>query len=169
MRSFVAISLPQNDLLTRVISENKNIGKTVEGRNMHLTLKFLGEISDADKIADTLDEIRFEKFTLTLKGLGAFPSQHNGRVLFVMAFPEDKLGELAARVDSRTRGIPLDHPFTPHITLLRAKERRDFSGVIEKYGQTIFMVQDVSSFCLYESKLTPTGPIYREIRKYQLM
>lgn len=169
MRSFVAISLPQNDLLAGVISENKNMGKKVEGRNLHLTLKFLGEISDSDKIADSLDEIRFHKFTVTLKGLGAFPSQHNGRVLFVRAFPEDILSELAGEVDSRTRGIPLDHPFTPHITLLRTKERRDFSGVIEKYGQTVFMVQDVSSFCLYESKLTSNGPIYREIRRYQLM
>ena len=169
MRSFVAIILPQNDLLAGVISENKNMGKKVEGRNLHLTLKFLGEISGSDKIADSLDEIRFQKFTLTLKGLGAFPSQHNGRVLFVRAFPEDLLSELAGEVDSRTRGIPLDHPFTPHITLLRTKERRDFSGVIEKYGQTVFMVQDVSSFCLYESKLTSNGPIYREIRRYQLM
>ncbi|MGC8617681.1 MAG: RNA 2',3'-cyclic phosphodiesterase [Thermoplasmata archaeon] len=169
MRSFVAINLPPNEILTGIISENKHFGKVVEGKNLHLTLKFLGDIKDADQIGKRLEAIRYQKFVVTLKGLGAFPSQQSGRVLFVRAFPEAQLKELAAEVNSMTMEIPLDRPFTPHITLLRVKDRKNFTDLIEKYSETVFMVQEVSSFCLYESKLTPTGPIYREIRSYQLM
>ncbi len=169
MRSFIAISLPANDQLVRLLAENGPTGRSVEGKNLHLTLKFLGEIREVDRVRRSLQEISFSKFSVTLKGLGAFPNPANGRVLFVRASPENLLKELAAEVDSKTRDIPLDHPFSPHITILRAKERRNFSDLISKYEGTVFLEQEVTSFSLFESTLKPTGPIYNEIQKYQLI
>jgi 2'-5' RNA ligase len=158
-----------NDLLARVIQENSVFGRSVEGRNLHLTLKFLGEIREVERIRKSLEEIRFERFTVTLRGMGAFPSLNNGRVLFVRAYPEDILKSLASEVDAKTREIPLDHPFTPHLTLLRVKDRRNFSDVVARYENTTFLEQEISSFSMFESILRPTGPIYKEIQPYQLM
>lgn len=169
MRSFIAISLPTNDLLVRVLTENKLPGKSIEGKNLHLTLKFLGDIRDVEGIRTRLKGIDLRSFRVTLKGLGAFPNAQNGRVLFVKAFPEDVLKELAEMVNSRTREIPMDHPFTPHITLLRVRDRKDFSDVISRYRDTIFLEHEVTSFSFFESILRPTGSIYNEIQRYQLM
>ncbi|MEM0134955.1 MAG: RNA 2',3'-cyclic phosphodiesterase [Thermoplasmatales archaeon] len=169
MRSFIAISLPANDLLAKVIYENKPMSKAVEGKNLHLTLKFLGDVDNIDEVRINLEAIKFRKFVMTLKGLGAFPSQQSGRLLFVKAYPEDVLKDLAAEVNSKTKVIPLDHPFTPHITLFRVKDRRNFSEVITRYADTVFMEHEVASFSLFESILKPTGPVYREIQKYQLI
>ena len=169
MRCFIAISLQTNDLLSRVIQESRPMGRSVEGKNLHLTLKFLGEISDVDMMRKSLEEIDFKRFTVTLKGMGAFPNIRNGRVLFVRAYPENTLKELAGEVDSKTSEIPLDHPFTPHITLLRVKDRRDFSDVVTRYENTTFLEQEVAHFSMIESVLKPTGPVYKEVQAYQLM
>ncbi|MCL4333309.1 MAG: RNA 2',3'-cyclic phosphodiesterase [Candidatus Thermoplasmatota archaeon] len=169
MRSFVAISLRPNDILESAIHQVGQSGKSVEGRNLHITLKFLGEVKEIEEIRKNLGNIRFGKFTVTLKGMGAFPTVQNGRVLFVKAIPEDVLKSLAREVDSMTEDIPLDHPFTPHITLLRARYRRNFSDIVSRYENTKFLEQDVTSFALFESILKPTGPIYNVIEEYQLM
>ena len=157
MRCFVAISLPANEILVKAITENKPMGRSVEGKNLHLTLKFLGEIHSVEKIRKSLE------------GMGAFPNAQHGRVLFVKAYPESPLKELADEVNSRTREIPLDHPFSPHLTILRVKDKRDFSELISKNENTVFLEQEVTSFTLYESVLKPTGPIYNEIQTYQFM
>lgn len=169
MRCFVAISLPANEILVKAITENKPMGRSVEGKNLHLTLKFLGEIHSVEKIRKSLEGIGSKRFSIILKGMGAFPNAQHGRVLFVKAYPESPLKELADEVDSRTREIPLDHPFNPHLTILRVKDKRDFSEVISKNENTVFLEQEVTSFTLYESVLKPTGPIYNEIQTYQLM
>ncbi len=169
MRSFVAISLQVNESLKELIRGCESMGKVVKGSDLHLTLKFLGEVEDIGAIRKSLEEVRFKKFPLMVEGLGAFPSGYRGRVLFVGASPEDILKELAGEVDSRTKEIPLDHPFTPHITILRTREPRNFSGLISNYEGKTFLEQNVDSFTLYESVLKPTGPIYSEIQKYQLM
>lgn len=169
MRSFIAISLPINDSLRDALLECKQLGRAVKGENIHLTLKFLGEIASAERIRVNLRSIEFKRFTITLKGMGAFPSPGKGRVLFVRAHPEDLLRRLANEVNSRTREIPLDHQFTPHITLIRSREMRDFSATISRYEETVFLDAEVTAFTLYESILRPEGPIYREIEKFQLM
>jgi 2'-5' RNA ligase len=169
MRSFIAITLPTSDSLRNVLAECKQMGKAVDAKNLHLTLKFLGELSDAERIGKELEEIRFSKFSITLRGVGAFPSPQRGRVLFMKAYPEDVLGRLADEINRRTKEIPLDHPFTPHITLVRARDGRNFSDLTFKYENTVFIEQEINSFSLFESTLTPTGPIYKEIRKFQLI
>ncbi len=145
------------------------MGKVVKGSDLHLTLKFLGEVENIETIKRSLGEIRFNRFSVMVGGMGGFPSGHRGRVLFVRASPEDNLKNLAREVDSRTKEIPLDHPFAPHITILRTREPRNFSGLISKYEGKTFLEQEIDSFTLYESVLKPTGPIYSEIQKYQLM
>jgi 2'-5' RNA ligase len=169
VRTFVAITLPISDLLDKVLLGVRPMGKVVEGKNLHLTLKFLGEVTNVEEIRKKLEEIVSSRFSITLKGMGAFPNAQNGRVLFVRAYPEDQLRKLAQAVNSKTGEIPLDHPFNPHITILRVKDRRNFSELISKYEDTVFLESKVTSFSLFESILRPDGPIYNEIQKYQLM
>lgn len=169
MRCFIALTIAPNEVLNEALEDCRKMGRIAGGKNLHLTLKFLGEIENVEEIRRNLESIEFSKFSITLKGMGAFSSERRGRVLFVRAYPEDMLRELAEQVNSKTRSIPLDHPFNPHITILRAKDARDFSEAIEKYRDKEFLKQDISSFTLFQSTLRPSGPIYTEIENYQLM
>jgi len=169
MRCFIALALPAGDSLRNALAECKQRGKAVDPNNLHLTLKFLGEINDSEKVGNALEGIKFNKFTITVRGMGAFPTPQRGRVLFVKAYPEEVLGRLADEINRMTKEVPLDHPFTPHITLVRARDWRNFSDLISKYENTVFLEREINSFSLFESTLTPTGPIYKEIRKFQLI
>ncbi len=169
MRCFVALTISPNSLLRDVIAGARPLGRVVGGENLHLTLKFLGEIEDVEGIREGLRTIRFHKFSISLRGLGAFPTEQRGRILFVKAEPVDTLMDLAREVHSKTMEIPLDHPFTPHITILRAKDRKDLSSQIGKYGDREFLRQEVDDFSLFQSTLYPAGPVYTEIERFQLM
>lgn len=169
MRSFVGINLPSNESIALMVKRIRGLGKVVNPQNLHLTLKFLGEISEVDEIIDALDRIQIERFSITISGMGAFPSEKRGRILFVKGHPEEPLKKLAEEVDSSTRGIRLDHPFTPHITVLRARKINDFSSLISTYRDFDFFTHSVEHFTLFQSTLTPNGPIYTELKKFQLM
>jgi len=169
MRCFVAIDVGINEAIAAMINDVRMMGKPVEGENIHLTLKFLGEVEDTKKIEEKLAEIRFGRFSLTLKGLGAFPDKKRARILFLNALPPERVSELASLVHEKTSWIPIDHPFTPHITILRIKGERDISSFISRYDTTVFGSIEVTSFHLYRSVLTHSGPVYTVIRSYQLI
>jgi|YelNatPaOPRAMG01_1025707.scaffolds.fasta_scaffold01262_12 2'-5' RNA ligase len=169
MRSFIGIKLPYSIALNSLVAECREMGKAVNPGNLHLTLKFLGDIQNVDTVRTSLADIRFQRFTVIVKGMGAFPSSKRGRILFVKASPEEKLKALANEVNLRTPEINLDHPFSPHITVLRAKQERDFSKVIENYEDTTFLDFEVDHFTLFESVLHREGPVYNEIMNYQLI
>ncbi|MGC8645743.1 MAG: RNA 2',3'-cyclic phosphodiesterase [Thermoplasmata archaeon] len=169
MRCFVAVDVAVNEALASLLKEVRGMGKPVEGDNLHLTLKFLGEIEDSRVAEEKLSEIRFHRFHLTLKGLGAFPDPNKARVLFVNAVPIDDVSRLASQVDAGTKWIALDHPFHPHITILRMKNQRDLSSFISRYSSVVFGEEEITSFKLYRSTLTPSGPVYTVIKSFQLM
>ncbi|MCL4412782.1 MAG: RNA 2',3'-cyclic phosphodiesterase [Candidatus Thermoplasmatota archaeon] len=169
MRAFIAIKVTPNDDIRVILKTLKTMGKTVQPENIHLTLKFLGEIRETQEIVENLKKIELEKFVLEMSGIGAFPSLRKGRVVFINAGPEEKLIELARKVDSATPSITTDHPFSPHVTLLRSKVTQDFSSFAERVGNRIVQKQQVGHFSLYESQLTASGPIYTELIRFDLI
>lgn len=169
MRSFVGIRLPSSYILESMTRECSEMGRAVNLKNLHITLKFLGEINNIEKIKSSLGGIRFDRFSISLRGVGAFPSERRGRILFVRAFPEDILEKLAKEVDLRTNEIKMDHPFSPHITILRTKQTKDFSNLAGKYENITFLEHPVEQFTLFQSTLKPEGPMYTDLRNYQLI
>jgi len=176
MRVFIAIDLP-DDIKNKIYEEIKNIkgvrGKFVERENLHITLKFLGELQPniVEKIKKELDNIRFNKFEIEIYGFGNF----NNRVLwFGVKKGYDKVVELKNEIDNMLKKfnfIP-DTDFHPHITILRIKEiisREDYYHTLEKLKNVEIGRFLVGSFSLKQSILRREGPLYLDIKRYQLI
>ena len=181
MRCFVGIDLLEKlkEDVTRFIKKTDNkgffYGKYVELQNLHISLKFLGEVDDS-KIKDVeklLSEIKFATFTASLEGIGAFPSEHYVKVLWIGASKgNNEIIQLHSLIDEKLKSIfHKDKNFIPHLTLLRVKNVSDKSKVASffKENKNIkFGEFNVNSFHLYKSTLTSDGPIYEKIASFKL-
>ncbi|MCX5680153.1 MAG: RNA 2',3'-cyclic phosphodiesterase, partial [Candidatus Omnitrophica bacterium] len=134
MRAFIAIELSEEikTVLHQVQSHLKYSGadvKWVEKENIHLTLKFLGEISEdkLKRIEEILDEIGklFKPFELTLKDVGAFPKIESPRVIWAGLDKGAKEStEIVRRLDKELSDIgfePETRPFAAHLTIGRVR------------------------------------------------
>ena len=136
IRSFIAIELPEavktglQQLQTELTLPRYSFVKCVAPEGIHLTLKFLGNIS-AEKVTDitgVMEQASQEvsPFQLQLTEVGAFPNMRRPRVLWVGIKGEvDKLVSWQQRIDNGL--VPLGfakeaRPFTPHLTLARLRE-----------------------------------------------
>ena len=179
MRSFVAIPVPE-PMAGRLedLTASLDIGTAVPAENMHLTLAFLGDQTQATlgDLDDLLAEPDAAPFSLTLDGLGTF-GDARPRVLFAAVSPEPALSQLRRRVRraAADAGIELSHErFVPHITLARfgrGLEGEDVSRLHGFVARRMGHVQgtiDVAEFGLFESRLTRTGSVYEELASYAL-
>ncbi len=185
MRAFIAIELPQEirETLGRLQQKLKAAGadvKWVEPKNIHLTLKFLGEIDEQnlDRINSALEEIcRTRKlFVITLSSLGAFPNTISPRVIWVgISQGDSEVKEIAQAVEVHleTIGFPKENrEFSSHITIGRtrsSKNRQDLAKTISELSLKPLKDQFlVTKITLFKSTLTPHGPIYEILQEFQL-
>jgi 2'-5' RNA ligase len=187
MRTFIAIELPQEikDSLSRIQAQLKSSGadvKWVEPKNIHLTLKFLGEIDEKrlEKISAILEEVAKEKgtFALRIASCGAFPKINSPRVIWVGVDKGNRETEEIARgLEERIAkvGIPKeDRPFSSHITLGRTRSptnRQSLAEVLNKLAVD-FAKENLefkaTKITLFKSTLTPKGPIYEVLKEASL-
>lgn len=138
--------------------------------NLHLTLKFLGEISPGavTDVRARLQAIRFSPFTVSLGGLGVFPLRGRPRVLWVELAGEG-VAQLHKSVEAALEGaFPAEHRFRSHITLGRIKDvgqRRAFQRLLEEPTPSPIEWM-IDQFVLKSSVLTPNGPIYSDLEVY---
>jgi 2'-5' RNA ligase len=88
VRLFIGIPVKFEEWLQRVYSRVEALRadiKMVEPKNVHITLAFLGEVREekVDLVKESMKEVKFSTFSLTFKGLGAFPSLSRPRVIWV--------------------------------------------------------------------------------------
>jgi 2'-5' RNA ligase len=178
MRTFIALPLPEEikNFLANIQDELKPLNldaKWVEPQNIHLTLKFLGEIKEEKlplikKIMDDLCKDT-ENFKISLSYLGTFPPKGIPRVIWVgIEEGEKQTKDLAQKLEEKLKGIGIPkekRPFSSHITLARLRSSKNTKSLIEKLNKQekfnkIFFAQKIN---LYKSTLTPQGPIYEEI------
>ena len=182
MRTFVAIELPESvkealHALSGRLRESGGRVSWVKPENMHLTLRFLGEVDDehVERLSAILaDAYRGSAaFPLAVRGTGAFPNPRRPDVIWVGAEPlEGALAEVQAAAESAARAIglpPDDKIFRAHLTLARIRDRRAAKPLME----CLEMERDfaggeftVGSVSLFSSELTPHGPIYRRLREF---
>lgn len=151
----------------------------VAPENLHITMKFLGEISRdrLGAIGVALEGVaaNFSPFLLHAEGAGLFPGTRNPRVLWVgFREPLELVKELQENMESALSGAGFpreDRPFHPHITVGRARgvlppawgDRflRALSG--RRFGEV-----PVPKITLYESRLSPGGAVYTVVRDFPL-
>ena len=146
----------------------------------HLTLKFLGD-TDQRRLPDLTDAIEtaitdsgVAPFRAELGGLGVFPDLDYISVVWLgVREGSDPLTGLHEHIEERTTALvfdPEDHAFTPHVTLARM----DHAGGKERV-QHLVRSRDptagtltVDAVCLTESTLTPDGPVYETVERFDL-
>jgi len=133
MRIFIAVDLDDSvkdyvyELQRKLRSTNIKIN-FVAKRNLHLTLKFLGEIKEQQlvEIKKILSEVKMKKFTLNMSSIGIFPNEYDPKILWIGLEPEDKIKELQRLVDESLLGYGKQElKFKSHITIGRIKSIKD--------------------------------------------
>jgi RNA 2',3'-cyclic 3'-phosphodiesterase len=175
IRSFVSIDIDDKQILTKVesiMSSLSSIGgdlKPVERDNIHLTLKFLGNISAA-KLAEVkfaLNKVKFEPFSLEIKAAGAFPNMKRINVIWI------SVGEgwsQAQQIFEQTEKYLHDagfsretRPFSPHITIARVRsgrKRDEVAAFLGHLADESFGTFNADRVRLKQSVLSPSGPTY---------
>ena len=189
IRAFVAIDIPRNvkEELVREYEGMKGrfrgaVGrgmKWVDPSNWHITLKFLGEISEdmvpgCEEILNSCARVH-ERFRMRLRNVGCFPSPGRPRVVWAR-MEEDRatLAALASCLDTAFEELGVareERPFHAHLTLCRIKRPSPshaprIISLMEKRFSTRWF--EVGELCLFKSTLTSSGPIYSLILKIPL-
>ena len=133
LRSFIAVEIPaeiQKAIAYAIASLKNTLPKPlirwVAPLNVHLTLKFLGDVTPAnlERLAETLkvESASHEKFSISIGGLGVFPTERRARVIWIGLDAPLALATLQRRVDAvaAQMGYPKEErPFSPHLTIGR--------------------------------------------------
>ncbi len=180
MRLFIAAGLPA-DVRGKLASAQGKIGdecagiKWVEEENLHVTLRFLGEVDEGkvEGIKESLGSVKQEPFVCSVRGLGAFPGPDRVRVIWAGVEPETPFMKLHGKIDNalERHGFQKDSRFHPHVTLGRVRFVRDRAKLSESVSSLrgeAFGNLEVGTFALKSSRLTPSGPVYGDVGVFGL-
>ena len=194
MRTFIAIDLPppiqqnldQRSTVLRNDLRAQNAPSCLRWAtvtNAHLTLRFLGETTkgQVQALATGLHTLAaaHRPFELTLGAVGGFPNLRQPRVLWLGIGGElAKLNALQAAIEQQIQRFGFaaeSRPFSPHITLARAKcdaervQLQRIGQLVAAYRETVTAVPwQITTFVHMQSELRPTGSIYTPLAHFRL-
>lgn len=178
MRYFVSIEFPEHirSEILHSFEKLKNSGTCsgnfVEKENLHLTLSFLGELSDGelDKVKKILSKVDYQKFPLEIDKIGFFPNIDYIKVMWV-GIKSGGILPLKKQIEDslRSSGFSVkETDFVPHLTVARinsVKDKSRFTDIFSsiKIEKSMFIAED---FALMKSILKKTGPEYKILERY---
>jgi 2'-5' RNA ligase len=184
IRAFIALELPENIIavINNIQKDMKSFGfnvKWVQPENIHLTLKFLGNISPTDvtQIGSVIGEVAkpYAPIPMTAKAVGVFPGMTRPRVIWIgVGGQVAMILGLQKILDEKLNalGFPMEkRPFKGHLTLGRVKgniSAQQLSGALQQYNEfesDIFLSETV---VLFKSVLDPKGSIYTKLLNVSL-
>lgn len=184
IRCFIAIEIPEpiQEQLVRIQGTlRKQISKAswVKPGNIHLTLKFLGDVDpeDIESIGKAVEGVtkHHHSFSLHIGGVGAFPNLARPRVIWVgVKFGAERVSDLAQDINLAlsTRGFSLDaKKFNPHLTIARLREKIDlkpYASQYRQYNRIHGAEMTVDTISLIQSRLHSRGAIYSTLQSYSL-
>ncbi len=184
IRAFIAIDMPDDvtAALNRLQQELKSLRlnvRWVRPENIHLTLKFLGDIKPAD--IETIGEAMADAvegrppFMLTLSGIGFFPGVNRPRVIWVGLGGETRhLTDLQTHLADRLAavGFPREkRSYQAHLTLGRirqAKRSGQFKPVLQQFSDWGDREFSADRIGLLRSDLKPSGAVYTVLKQVKL-
>ncbi|HNR66998.1 MAG TPA: RNA 2',3'-cyclic phosphodiesterase [bacterium] len=183
MRLFICCELPAaiiqslGETVDR-LRETKADVSWVRPKSMHVTLKFLGEVS-ADRTAAITEAMResvfgMVPFVCTVQEMGAFPRLQRPRVYWVgIDDPSGNLQTMAQRLEEnlcRQGFAREERPFRPHLTLGRVRSIRGVENVLERIERenSCFGRFEVDELVLMQSQLDPGGAIYTAMHRQRI-
>ena len=187
MRVFIAIDIDQairkglaslQREMQAKVDIKKGDAKWVDPETIHLTLKFLGEIKDVQTVdvCNITKEVaaRHESFDIEVETVGCFGGK-SARVIWIGTGQEcESLLQLQSDLEQELASAgwpPERRKFTGHLTLCRVRNFKagiKLAQLTEEYKDFKLGVMPVDSLCVYQSELTPKGPIYTPLGRYEL-
>ena len=187
LRAFIAVEIPaeiQQNVYKQTAAFRRGIESLVRwvpAHNMHLTLKFLGDVSP-NNVEFLVQMLRNEAapvpaFDIHLAGLGAFPNLRRPRVIYVGIQAPAALDALQRGIEAAARRLGYEveeRPFSAHLTLGRlrqnatAVEQQQIRRALEGTQVDVFGTARVDSLHLYKSDLNPGGSIYTRLHSAPL-
>ncbi len=184
IRAFIAVELPDSvrQEVASLQADFKSSGadvKWVDPENLHLTLKFLGDIEESQTAA--LKEALgagiggLTPLDIHLEGIGAFPKTTFPRVIWVgVNQGEKQLVELGEKAEQACVGLGFpreERPFSAHLTIGRVRSKDRLAPLIKKLQVAEFRATapaPVTKIILFQSTLSPKGPIYTPLAEFPL-
>jgi 2'-5' RNA ligase len=183
LRVFIAVEIPssirqaihdQTESLRAALG--RDLVRWVPAENMHLTLKFIGDVSPAS--VDTLAQMLTAEtetcapFSLTVGGLGSFPTPRRARVIWIGIHAPAVLTSLQRGLESAAARFGYEEearPFSPHLTLGRvrqpigASDQQKVCVALEKAQVGALGTAEVTAVHLFKSDLKPSGAEYTRL------
>ena len=188
IRAFIAINLSP-DVLERIEQVALDLKKRMNSvpirwvptENIHLTLKFLGNVSTAnlELLKDILGNVasNHHECDISVGGIGVFPKPHNPRVIWVgMEVPQELFNlQREIEIETARMGYSREHrPFSPHLTFGRVSRNASTEDVhiiaesLENYKVGFLGATRVRTVYLFRSDLKPEGAEYTPIHSAAL-
>ncbi len=180
IRTFIAIELPapvKSDVshLKETLTRARADVKWVRPENIHITLKFLGNIDEGrvtEAIQGTIDSVsESQPFVLSLNQAGGFPNLDRARILWIdIEKGQDHLSRLHDRIEDCLFGLDFPkeaRPFTPHLTLGRIRSPNGLNGLTDLVRKTSFQSSEflVDHVSVLSSVLKPAGAEYTLLQR----
>ena len=183
MRAFVGIDIDEAVRQNLVAVQKKLTGtgaqmKLVEPENIHVTMKFLGDIGEGQTgtITEALqvaaDGVR--PFDISVRGIGVFPNLGYIRVVWAgVSDGREQIISIQKRIDQNLAkfGFKPERDFVPHLTLARAKSaagKEKLVSLLKNMTNADFGSSRATAIELKQSTLTPKGPIYSTLAHIEL-
>lgn len=175
MRCFISVDIEDPGLLNALEETQRRLEMTgadlkrVERENIHITMRFLGEVREGllGELQRLVSGTAFSLFRAELRGLGVFPSLRRPRVVWTgITSGVEELTEIFRRLEGEIVGMgfrPERRGFSPHITLARVRSGRNrerLAGAVRERANEFFGTFEIEHIRLKRSDLTPRGPIY---------
>jgi len=182
-RVFIAIDIG-DEVRRRIVEAQGQLRETgadvklVEPPNVHVTMKFLGDVPEK-KIGEITDALRravagTRRFNICVKGIGVFPNLNYVRVVWAgVEEGREEIVKLHRKIDGELQRIGF-HPesgFVPHLTIARvktARQKEKLAGFVREMSSTDFGITPALAVELKQSTLTPKGPIYSTLARVDL-
>lgn len=180
IRSFIAFDINNKSVLRKLSEAQEKLVNTgadlklMNPQNIHITMRFLGNISPTmiDAIHEEMEKVAFTPLDVELKGLGVFPNMKYLRVVWAgIQKGADELRRIFEQLEPRLRRLgfrPDPKGFSPHLTIARVRTGRNKAELIrcvEELADYEFGVMRADCLRLKKSVLTPKGPIYSTLKE----
>ena len=180
MRLFVALPVPASPVYRQVtqdlVAAAPSARPVPEGA-WHITVRFLGEVFQPDRVAAALDAACRGRPALpcVVEGLGTFPATgfppgKKARVAWA-GVRASGITALATAVEQATAAFgepPERRPFVAHVTLARLPNPADLRSLVDRHRATLFAQGTIDRVVLYRSTLGPGGPRYEQVHVVRL-
>lgn len=180
VRAFIAFDIDDDEILRGLLKVQSRLSqcgadlKLVKPQNIHITMRFLGDIrlDVVEQISLEMEKIDFAPFEVKIQGVGAFPTHRYARIIWAGIKDESQiLSSIFKQLEPLILQFgfkPDIKGFSPHSTIARVRTGRNKGELIrclKEFTDFQFGILKLRCLKLKRSVLTPRGPLYSTLKE----